>query len=119
MAIADRWDVWYRDADMSSSSARRAEEENFIRTFDLGFGRRHQQALQGLAERLSLDYFVIDCAETKSGSLLLFEADNAAVVHDLDPPDIVPYKSPQIRRIFRAFVDMLERRQSGGKQVVA
>lgn len=119
MAIADRWDVWYRNADMSNSPAKRAEEESFIRTFDHGFGRKHQEALQGLANRLGLDYFVVDCAETKSGALLLFEADNAAVVHDLDPPDVFPYKSPQMRSIFRAFADMLERRQSDGKRLAA
>jgi hypothetical protein len=119
MTIADRCDIWYRNADMSNSPAKRAEDENFVRTFDHGFGGRHHQALQGLASRLGLDYFVVECAETTSGALLLFEADNAAVVHDLDPPHIFPYRSPQIRRIFRAFVDMLDRRRPGGKQLAA
>jgi len=41
---------------------------------------------------------------------LIFEADNTAVVHNMDLPDIFPYKPPQMRKIFDAFVAMLERR---------
>ena len=39
MAIADRWDIWYLNADMSHSAEKRLEEETFMRTFDIGFGR--------------------------------------------------------------------------------
>jgi hypothetical protein len=109
MAIAERWDIWYLNAGMAESAAKRLEEETFMRTFDIGFGRRHQTALNGMAERIGLDYFTIDCAETRDGSLLIFEADNTAVVHNMDSPDLFPYKAPQMRRIFDAFVAMLER----------
>jgi hypothetical protein len=110
MAIADRWDIWYLNAHMSASAAKRLEEETFMRTFDIGFGRRHHQALQALARRIGLEYFTVDCAETKDGALLIFEADNTAVVHNMDPPDVFPYKGPQMRKIFDAFVAMLARR---------
>ena len=40
-------------------------------------------------------------------SLLIFEADNTAIVHDMDPPDLFPYKAPQMRKIFDAFAAML------------
>jgi hypothetical protein len=110
MAIADRWDIWYLNAGMSQSASKRLEEETFMRTFDLGFARRHATALAGIAERIALDYFIVDCAETKNGSLLVFEADNTAVVHDMDPPGVFPYKPPQMRRIFDAFAAMIERR---------
>jgi hypothetical protein len=110
MAITDRWDIWYLNAGMSASIAKRLEEETFMRTFDIGFGRRHQSALSNVAERLGLDYFIIDCAETRDGSLLIFEADNTAVVHNMDPPPIFPYKPAQMRKIFEAFAAMLERR---------
>jgi hypothetical protein len=119
MAIADRWDIWYRSVGMSDSAAKRKEEEAFMTTFHEGFGSRHQSALTGLAGRLGLDYFVIDCAETKSGALLLFEADNTAVVHDLDSPHLFQYKSPQIRRIFDAFVAMLMRRSLESRRLAA
>jgi hypothetical protein len=41
------------------------------------------------------------------GSLLIFEIDNAAIVHALDDPDDFPYKRPQMRKVFAAFRDML------------
>jgi hypothetical protein len=110
MAIADRWDIWYLNAGMRLSVAKRLEEETFMRTFDVGFGRRHQAALRDVARRVGLDYFIIDCAETRDGSLLIFEADNTAVVHNMDPAAVFPYKAPQMRKIFGAFAAMLERR---------
>jgi hypothetical protein len=110
MAIADRWDIWYLNAGMSDSAAKRLEEETFMSTFDIGFARRHQRALAGMADRIGLDYFTVDCAENKRGELLIFEADNTAVVHNMDSPDIFPYKPPQMRLIFEAFAAMLCRR---------
>ena len=110
LAIADRWDIWYMNAGMSASAEKRAEEEAFMRTFDSGFAQRHRAALSALADRVGLDYFTIDCAETKQGSLLIFEADNTAIVHDMDPPDIFPYKVPQMQKVFAAFAAMLRRR---------
>ena len=116
MAIVDRWDVWYLNAGMSLSAAKRREEEMFMRAFDSDFARRHRTALSGIAERIGLDYFAVDCAETRSGSLLVFEADNTAIVHDMDPADVFGYKPPQMRRIFDAFATMLERRARFGRE---
>ncbi len=110
LAIADRWDIWYLNAGMSQSAGKRLEEENFMRAFDDGFARRHQVALAGIAARIGLDYFTVDCAETGSGSLLVFEADNTAIVHDMDPVELFPYKQTQMRKVFDAFIAMLERR---------
>ena len=61
----------------------------------------------GLSDRIGLDYFIIDCAETKAGDLLIFEADNTAVVHNMDTPELYPYKPPQMHKIFDAFAGML------------
>jgi hypothetical protein len=110
MAIAERWDIWYLNAGMSDSAEKRLEEETFMRTFDIGFGRRHQTALTEMADRIGLDYFTVDCAETNDGSLLIFEADNTAVVHNMDSAALFPYKPPQMRKVFDAFVAMLEHR---------
>jgi hypothetical protein len=119
MAIADRWDIWYLNAGMSADTGKRLEEETFMRTFDIGFARRHHAALAGMAGRIGLDYFTVDCAETKSGALLIFEADNTAVVHNMDPPEVFPYKPPQMRKIFDAFAAMLERRVRRGQEQAA
>jgi hypothetical protein len=119
MAIADRWDIWYLNAGMSDSAPKRLEEETFMRTFDIGFARRHRTALTGMAERIGLDYFTIDCAENKRGELLIFEADNTAVVHNMDSPQVFPYKPPQMRAIFEAFAAMLYRHARLGRERAA
>ncbi|HWX07805.1 MAG TPA: hypothetical protein VN065_18405 [Bradyrhizobium sp.] len=119
MAIAARWDIWYLNAGMSDNAAKRLEEETFMRTFDIGFARRHATALAGMAERIGLDYFTIDCAENKDGDLLIFEADNTAVVHNMDSPEVFPYKPPQMRRIFEAFAAMLHGRARPGRERAA
>ncbi len=110
LAVADRWDIWYLNAGMSQSVSKRLEEETFMRTFDIGFAQRHRAALAGMIDRIGLDYFTVDCAETRDGSLLIFEADNTAIVHNMDPPEIFPYKAPQMRKVFEAFAAMLCRR---------
>jgi hypothetical protein len=109
MAIADRWDIWYLNAGMAFSAEKRGEEERFMRDFDGDFALRHSGALAAVASRVGLDYFTIDCAENRNGELLIFEADNTAVVHDMDSPDVFPYKPPQMRKIFDAFAAMLVR----------
>jgi hypothetical protein len=119
MAIADRWDIWYLNAGMPGNPGKRLEEATFMQTFDIGFGRRHRTTLTAIAERVALDYFIIDCAETKDGSLLVFEADNTAVVHNMDPAEIFPYKPPQMQKIFAAFLAMLERRAAERRERAA
>ncbi len=119
MAIADRWDIWYLNADMAFSESKRREEENFMCSFDRAFAARHQSALAALIDRIGLDYFTIDCAENKRGDLLIFEADNTAVVHNMDSPEVFPYKPPQMRAIFEAFAAMLYRRARHGREQAA
>ena len=87
-----------------------------MRDFDRDFGLRHQGALAAVAGRVGLDYFTIDCAENKNGELLIFEADNTAVVHNMDSPEVFPYKAPQMRKIFDAFAAMLVRARPAREQ---
>jgi hypothetical protein len=110
MAISDQWKIWYLNADMTESPRKRDEEAMFMQYYDAGFAARHARALSEITSRLGLDYVTIDCAETRDGELLVFEADSAAIVHDMDPPKIFPYKAPQMRKIFDAFTAMLHAR---------
>ena len=119
MAIADRWDIWYLNAGMAFSASKRIEEERFMRNFDSDFAVRHRGALAAIAERTGLDYFTIDCGENKRGELLIFEADNTAVVHNMDSPAVFPYKPPQMRNVFDAFAAMLYRRVNAGREEAA
>lgn len=109
MAVSSHWMIHYLNADMRESAEKRAEEAHAFATFDEDFAARHAGAFAAMAERIGLDYFAMDCAETPEGELLVFEADTAMIVHAMDPPDIFPYKAPQMHRIFHAFQDMLRR----------
>ena len=113
MGISTHWMIHYINADMTESAAKRAEEAQFMAGFEAGFARRHEQALRALAERLGLDYVVIDCAETRDGKLLIFELDTGAVLHSMDPVDLFPYKPPQMQKVFAAFRELLSRAVRG------
>ena len=119
MAIADRWDIWYLNAGMAFSESKRLEEADFMRHFDDAFAARHQRALAALIDRVGLDYFTIDCAENDNGELLIFEADNTAVVHNMDSPEQFAYKPAQMRKIFDAFATMLSRRAGAAQERAA
>lgn len=86
-----------------------------MRTFDEAFAARHQRALAEMITRIGLNYFTVDCAENKNGELLIFEADNTAVVHNMDSPDLFPYKPPQMNKIFEAFARMLYHHAGTGR----
>jgi len=119
MAIADRWDIWYLNAGMAFSDEKRAEEADFMRGFDEIFAVRHRHALAAMAERVGLDYFTVDCAVNKNGELLIFEADNTAVVHNMDSPEVFPYKPRQMNMIFDAFAAMLSRHAKARREQAA
>lgn len=110
MAIADQWQVWYLNADMAVNVAHRTEEAKWMTFFDETFARRHARAFAETNKRVGLDYFLIDCAETRAGELLIFEADHCAIVHDMDPVNVYPYKPPAMKKLFDAFATMLKRR---------
>jgi hypothetical protein len=119
MAIADQWDIWYLNAGMSFSESKRLEEAEFMRTFDDAFAVRHRNALSRMIERVNLDYYLVDCAENQKGELLIFEADNTAVVHNMDSPELFPYKPPQMQAIFQAFANMLADRAGSNAECAA
>jgi hypothetical protein len=107
MAVCDHWMVHYLNAGMAEDAGKRAEEAAMMASFDAGFARRHAGAFAALTAAFGLDYFAVDCAEDHEGRLLLFEADTAMIVHDMDPPDLYPYKAPATRKLFAAFQAMV------------
>ena len=113
MAASEDWMVHYLNAGTAESAAKRAMEDEAFAEFDTGFARRHRAALAAADAWAGLDYHQMDCAETRDGRLLVFEADTAAIVHMMDPPDLYPYKAPQMRRVIAAFGTMLETRAAG------
>jgi glutathione synthase/RimK-type ligase-like ATP-grasp enzyme len=109
LAISSHWMVHYLNAGMDDSATKRAEEAAGMAGFDDGFAQRHAAALAEIDARIGLPYLGIDCAETRDGRLLIFEVDNAMVVHAMDDPGKYPYKGPAMNKVFRAFEAMLHR----------
>ncbi len=107
MGISENWMIHYVNAGMFENEEKRKEEAHFMRDFDTDFAVRHHTALKGIYDTMGLDYLVIDCGETRNGDLLIFEIDTGAVIHNMDPVDLFPYKAPQMKRVFSAFRDML------------
>jgi glutathione synthase/RimK-type ligase-like ATP-grasp enzyme len=107
MGISDHWMIHYVNAGMSQSADKRRDEQVFFETFDRDFAVRHATSLAAIHERLGLEYVTLDCADAPDGRLLVFEVDNAAIVHDLDDSQLYPYKRPAMQRVFEAFRAML------------
>lgn len=102
MAISSHWMIHYVNAGMYDDAAKRLEEAAFMQDF-AAFATRHQLALEAIYRKTQLDYVCIDCAETPTGALFVFEIDHAMVVHAMDPEDLFPYKQAQIAKAKRAF----------------
>ncbi|CAK0772172.1 RimK family alpha-L-glutamate ligase [Gammaproteobacteria bacterium] len=111
-AVSEHWIIHYANAGMSASAEKREEEAHCMENFDTDFAVRHGSALRAIYERIGLAYFGIDCAETRTGKLLVFEVDNSMVVHALDPEEVFPYKKPAMKKVFSAFRQMLENARS-------
>ena len=107
MAISDHWMIHYLNAGMTESELKRREEADAMLQFDQKFGLRHEDALAAVGSVFDLDYFAVDCAETRDGQLLIFEVGNAMVVHDMDPEAMFPYKKPVMEELFRDFQTLL------------
>jgi hypothetical protein len=107
-AISKHWMIHYLNAGMAESPEKREQEAECMLHFDQEFAARHRAALAEINRRIGLDYVGIDCAETQDGQLLIFEIDNAMIVHGMDPVDMFAYKKPIMQKVFTAFRALLE-----------
>jgi hypothetical protein len=119
MAVSDHWMVHYVNAGMLDNIDKRLEEASVMHRFEDDFAQRHATAFARLHQEVGLDYFGIDCAETRDGRLLLFEVCASLNVHDMDCPKQFPYKKPQMQKLFGEFLSMLETQASELPQVLS
>ena len=82
LAIHDDWAVWYYNAGMHESAAKRTEERRFLDDLRAAFPEPAAAALRGLSGRVGLDYFGLDCSVMPDGRLLVFEIETGMIVHD-------------------------------------
>jgi glutathione synthase/RimK-type ligase-like ATP-grasp enzyme len=109
MAISSHWMIHYVNAGMYEEAWKRSEEARFMQDFPQ-FVHKHRLALDAIAERMQLDYLVMDCAEARTGELLLFEIDHGGVVHAMDVESLFPYKNGHILQVKEAFCALLQAR---------
>jgi hypothetical protein len=108
-AVSSHWMVHYLNAGMDHSAQKRDAEAHCMQHFDATFAVRHRDALAEIQRRLDLPYLGIDCAETRDGRLLVFEVDNAMIVHAMDDVERYAYKQPVMQKAFGAFRRLLDR----------
>jgi tetratricopeptide (TPR) repeat protein len=110
LAISPHWMVHYYNSPMAENGWMRDEEHAFMADLGSVFVGRLHDALRETAELLALDYVGIDAAIDRDGKLLIFEADNALIVHLLDDPVTYPYKHRYVPRIYDALDALVRRR---------
>ena len=110
LAISPNWMVHYYNAPMAEHAWMRDEEHAFLANIGDVFAGELGAALRETAELLPLDYVGIDCAIDRDGKLLIFEADNALIIHLLDDPALYGYKHQYVPRILHALDAMVRRR---------
>jgi hypothetical protein len=112
LAISPHWMVHYYNAPMAEHAWMRDEEHAFLARIEDVFHGELGEALREAAALLPLDYVGIDCAVDRDGKLLIFEADNALIIHTLDDPALYGYKHEYVPRILTALDAMVRRRIS-------
>lgn len=110
LAIHSDWAIWYYNARMDLDPWKRAEEARFVKDIEQVFPKPALRALRGVASRVGLDYFGIDCGLMPDGRLVVFEVETGMIVHDWDPPEIYPYKRACAQAIRRATEQMIDSR---------
>jgi hypothetical protein len=111
LAVCDQWKIYFGTAGMEESAVKRAEEASEMARFRDEFAKRHEYAISALHQSVGLDYFGIDCSETRNGKLLIFEVGASMNIHSMDSAELYPYKQPQMQSIFNHFLAMLRRKR--------
>ncbi|HEX3466617.1 MAG TPA: hypothetical protein VHT05_00795 [Candidatus Elarobacter sp.] len=110
LAISPHWMVHYYNSPMAEHAWMRDEEHAFMADIGSVFRGELQDALRETTRLLALDYVGIDAAIDRDGKLLIFEADNALIVHLLDDPVTYAYKHRYVPRIYAALDALVRRR---------
>jgi hypothetical protein len=98
--------IHYHRAPMGAHEWMREEERRFLTAPDETFAG-WTTTLRAVGAAIGLDYFGIDCTSLADGTLFIFEADAAMLVHGFDPD---PDKRAAYERIRTALAALLETR---------
>jgi glutathione synthase/RimK-type ligase-like ATP-grasp enzyme len=106
LAAGTGWMIHYHRTAMAERADLRAEEARFLADPAAVFPG-WDTTMPAIAAALGLDYAGIDCARLPDGSVLVFEADTAMLVHANDAPEPFGYKQPAVARIAAALGAMI------------
>jgi tetratricopeptide (TPR) repeat protein len=106
LAISPHWMVHYQTAPMEDDPALRAQEAAFLDAPQT-LVPRWSEIMSSIARAVGLDYFGIDAAVLPDGTVFVFEADAAMLVHDEDARGPFAYKRPHVARIREALHELI------------
>ena len=106
LAADTHWMIHYHRTAMAERADLRAEEARFLADPAAVFPG-WESTMPAIAAAFGLDYVGIDCARLADGSVLVFEADTAMLVHANDAPEPFAYKQPAVARIAAALGDLI------------
>ena len=107
LAIHTDWLIHYYRADMGLEPWMKQEEEAFLTDHRCAFPGALAEAVAKVARRLDLDYGGMDCAVTRDGRVVVFEANACMLLHLHDSPEDFPYKHRLVPRITEAISRMV------------
>jgi hypothetical protein len=107
LAISPEWMVHYIKTPTASIEWMRDEELRFLRDPRSVFAT-WDRTFTEMAQAIGLEYFGVDCTLLRDGTVLVFEADAAMLVHCREPAD--SYKHQYVPRIFHAVEALLAKR---------
>jgi hypothetical protein len=103
LALDEGWMIHYHRAPMGAHEWMRDEERRFLRApAEVLAG--WDGTLRSIGAAVGLDYFGIDCTVLPDGTLFVFEADAAMLVHGFDPD---PDKRAAFEQIRAALAELL------------
>jgi hypothetical protein len=106
LALDETWMIHYHRAPMGEHEWMRDEERRFLQAPE-GVLPGWTTTMRAIGAATGLDYFGIDCTVLADGTLFVFEADAAMLVHGFDPD---PEKRAAYERIRTALAALLETR---------
>jgi tetratricopeptide (TPR) repeat protein len=106
LALDESWMIHYRSAPMDEHVWMRDEERRFLKNPREALGG-WDTTLRAIGAAAGLDYFGIDCTVLADGTLFVFEADTAMLVHAFTPD---PAKQAAVERIRAALAALMSAR---------
>ncbi len=106
LALDESWMIHYYRAPMGAHDWMRGEERQFLIAPAEAFPG-WEVTVRAIGAAVGLDYFGIDCTVLADGTVFVFEADAAMLVHGFDPD---PDKRAAYERIRTALAALLETR---------